>query len=200
MSFDNQKYTIIRNYLDSVYSKLFYDYCVLNTQRVDYMIEHCSKDYRSDWDGKFGDNLIPNTFCRYGDPLFECLLFATIAPLESIIERKLVPTYSYWRLYQKGDVLEKHKDRNSCEISVTMCLGSDGSHPWPIYINDGNDDIAIELNPGDMLLYKGCEVEHWRDSYKGLNHAQVFLHYNLADKKDNNFLDGRPMPAIPKFV
>ena len=44
---------------------------------------------------------------------------------------KLNPTYSYARIYKKGDVLHRHKDRFSCEISTTMNLGGD---EWPIYI------------------------------------------------------------------
>ena len=28
------------------------------------------------------------------------------------------------------------------------------------------------------LVYKGCELEHWRNSFEGQNCGQVFLHYN----------------------
>jgi hypothetical protein len=191
------KYQVIKGYLDPSMCAMFYQYCVLSVCRTDYMIANFPNQYRPDWDGEFGDKLVANTYCRYADPLFESLLLATVAPLEQVTAMNLIPTYSYWRFYQKGDELIPHIDRNSCEISVTLCLGYNGDN-WPIWIKDNEQSIPIELEPGDMLVYKGCEVEHWRDPYMGLNHAQVFLHYNQNDGVNKNYLDGRPMPAIPK--
>ena len=63
-----------------------------------------------------------------------------------------------------------------------------------------SDDIEIKLNPGDMLVYKGCDIEHWRDRFKGENCAQVFLHYNDIDGpfETQNKFDKRPLLGIPK--
>ena len=45
---------------------------------------------------------------------------------------------------------------------------------WPIFITN----TAVMLEEGDAVLYKGCEVEHWREPYtEGTKQAQVFLHY-----------------------
>ena len=53
------------------------------------------------------------------------------------------------------------------------------------------------LEEGDAVLYKGCEVDHWREPYtEGTKLAQVFLHYVDAngpytewknDKKPNKY-------------
>ena len=43
--------------------------------------------------------------------------------MREITGLNLKPTYSYWRLYKTGDVLKRHKDRPSCEVSTTLCLG-----------------------------------------------------------------------------
>ena len=50
-----------------------------------------------------------------------------------------------------------------------------------------------------MLVYKGCEVEHWREAFSGVNCAQVFLHYNDASdpKAEQNKFDGRPFLGLP---
>ena len=55
--------------------------------------------------------------------------------------------------YQKGDdILERHKDRFSCEISTTlMNLGGD---PWPIYLSP-NENVGIP----EMGGKKGITVE-----------------------------------------
>ena len=94
---------------------------------------------------------------------------------------KLVPTYSYTRLYSYGSVLKRHKDRKSCEISTTLNLGGDS---WPIYLKKENKkEIKVNLKPGDMLIYSGCDLEHWRDKFTGNECGQVFLHYNREGKK-----------------
>ena len=93
----------------------------------------------------------------------------------------------------KGDILKKHKDRSSCEISTTLHLGGD---PWSIYV----EGIKIDLNVGDMLIYSGCELEHWREPFEGNVCVQTFLHYNNANGQyaDTNKFDKRPMLGIPK--
>ena len=61
--------------------------------------------------------------------------------------------------------------------------------------------IMVNLNQGDMLVYKGNILEHWREPFLGLNHAQVFLHYNENNEENiKNYLDGRPMFGIPKLT
>ena len=52
-----------------------------------------------------------------------------------------------------------------------------------------------------MLIYKGCDVEHWRESFEGENCGQVFLHYNDAsdEKAEQNKYDGRPCLGLPAW-
>jgi hypothetical protein len=125
----------------------------------------------------------------------------------------LIPTYSYARVYEKGSILKRHKDRPSCEISTTLNLGGD---PWPIFIDptgsnnvideyknimkpDAPKGIRVDLEPGDMLVYSGCELEHWREEFTGNICAQVFLHYNHVNGQfaDSNLYDKRPLLGIP---
>ena len=117
-----------------------------------------------------------------------------------ITELELVPCYSYARIYKYGDVLHRHKDRPECEISTTINLGGDN---WPIYLDpsqgEGKEGIKVDLNPGDMLVYKGEKLEHWREPFQGYDCGQVFLHYN--DKKgpfqEKNKFDHRPILGLP---
>ena len=90
--------------------------------------------------------------------------------------------------------LEKHKDRPSCEISVTIMIDSDKTK-WPIYI-EGN---AVELESGDAVVYLGCDLDHWRNEFLGDYHVQSFLHY--VDKNGPNkewFMDKRPLYGLDK--
>jgi len=122
--------------------------------------------------------------------------------MEKHTKLKLSETYSYARIYKQGDILARHKDRYSCEISTTLNLGGD---PWPIYLDptgkQSQAGVKVELEQGDMLIYSGCELEHWREEFKGKNCAQVFLHYNKANSKTakENYLDKRPLLGLPAW-
>ena len=115
--------------------------------------------------------------------------------VEKLTGLTLVPTYSYARLYTKGSELVMHKDRGACEISITLCLGYDSDYNWPMYV----EAKPIELEPGDIIVYKGENLKHGRDVFKGKNHAQCFLHYNDKNGpfKETNKYDTRPHLGLP---
>ena len=73
-------------------------------------------------------------------------------------------------------MLEKHKDRPSCEVSLTLHLNGDDRGPIWIKNKEGKN-VCVELNPGDALLYLGCIATHWRDEFYGTWYAQMFMHY-----------------------
>ena len=143
---------------------------------------------------------------RYWYPLYRHIHTGIRLKLEKIIGRKLYNTYYYDRFYFPGQELEKHVDRDACEISVTLHIstnltGEDAE--WPICIKSpdvyedkqkkvvisNGSNAAISLGPGDGLIYKGCERPHWRDPMptpsdskdKEYYYHQIFFHYVLQD-------------------
>ena len=153
--------------------------------------------FSDEW-GTWKDPQVPNTYSHYADVAMETLLLMVQGVMEKHTKLKLNPTYSYARIYKAGDVLKKHKDRFSCEISTTLNLGGD---MWPIHLRSKNKDIRINLKPGDMLVYRGIELEHWREEFQGDNCAQVFLHYNDEKSKDSNknIYDTREHLGLPSW-
>jgi hypothetical protein len=97
--------------------------------------------------------------------------------IEKIIETNIWPTYCYARVYKPGNILERHKDKVPCEISITLHLEGDSS--WPIWIETPQKErVDIELGIGDAMIYLGCNAYHGRDEYKGTeDYIQVFMHY-----------------------
>jgi hypothetical protein len=169
--------------------------------------------------GSYDDTQIPNTYSSYADIVMETLMLKCQPIMEKTTGLKLQPAYTYARFYKKGDVLKRHKDRFSCEISTTMNLGGD---PWSIFLNPDpkagyvygphrglhqvqdyiptkNKGLKIDLKPGDMLVYSGCELEHWRNKFKGKGCGQVFLHYNnkKTPGSEQNLFDKRPHLGLP---
>ena len=124
-----------------------------------------------------GDSQVPGTPCSYGDPMMEELLSKLLPTVEQVSGLIVFPTYSYLRVYKDGDVLARHTDRPSCEISLTVCLGYKGPSPWPIWLEGPQGVSSVSLEAGDGLLYRGIECPHWRSPFDGSYLAQVFLHY-----------------------
>jgi len=117
-------------------------------------------------------------------PLLDSLLEQLTPIISEVTGKKLYPTYAYARKYAPGDELKIHKDRSSCEISATITLGFKGDQ-WPIHVGhneDKSDSKKIDMNVGDAVIYKGCELFHWREKYtEGESQTQIFVHYVDAD-------------------
>ena len=124
-----------------------------------------------------GDVQVPGTPSCYGDTFMEMLLELFRPRLERLTGLKLHPTYSYFRIYKHGDVLEEHTDRPSCEISLSLTLGFEAAKPWPIFFEVDNQPVPAELLPGDGIVFRGTELKHWRERFGGVRHGSVFLHY-----------------------
>jgi hypothetical protein len=201
-NFKKNNFLVIKKALDFKTANFIYNYFLIKRQVAKTMFD---TRYISPFATEFGvwnDSQIPNTYSHYADIAMETLLLALQPIMEKQTKLKLIPTYSYARIYKKGDVLKRHKDRFSCEISTTMNLGGD---PWPIYLEPsgevGKKGIKINLKPGDMLVYKGKLLEHWRDVFKGEDCAQVFLHYNNIATKGSkeNIYDCRTHLGLPAW-
>lgn len=147
------------------------------------------------------DTQVPGSTVVYGDPAFDTLLELAQPTAEAMIGHDLLPTYSFARLYRKGTELRVHRDRPSCQHSMTVHLGGDA--PWPVLLkNLEGEGVSYELGPGDALLYQGCDVPHWREPYEGEWYGQVFLHFvDAAGPFSNRKWDTRPMLGLPhEFV
>ena len=202
MSFKKNKYQVIKGAVSKELADFCYQY-FLNKRAV---AEHLFKEkYISQFTEYFGvwnDQQVPETYSHYADIVMETLLQKVKPIMEKESGVKLIETYSYARIYKKGDELKRHKDRYSCEISTTMYLGGD---EWSIFLEPsgekGKDGVEVKLETGDMLMYRGCELEHWREPFKGENCGQVFLHYNDASSEnaEKNKFDTKPLLGLPSF-
>ncbi len=163
--FTSQGYTFVKGFISKDLAKFLYDYLLFTTRAAQF--QGGSRD---------DAQVVGALSAAHGDPAFEALILNIHHRMEECTGLKLIPTYSYRRLYKKGNVLLKHKDRPSCEISATIKLSDSGGYNWPIWMVD----TPYLLEDGDAVIYRGCELEHWRERCEGPDNyviGQVFTHF-----------------------
>ena len=219
--FKQKKYQVIKQAISYDLANFCFNYLLLKRDAANFMYSNNIIADTGMW-GTWKDAQVPGVYSHYADPVMETLLMKVLPVMKEQTGLDLIPTYSYTRVYTKGSILWRHKDRPSCEISTTLNLGGD---MWPIYIDPtGQDNIIksqytnkgeecivkkgahsgnrVDLEPGDMLVYSGCDLEHWRNEFTGDMCAQVFLHYNHRNGPfaEKNKFDNRPLLGIPSFI
>lgn len=212
-NFKKNKYCVIRRAISNDLATFAYNYFLMKRQVAKTLYD---SRYISPFETMFGvwnDEQVPNTYSHYADIVMETLLLKVKPIMEKHTKLKLTENYSYARIYKRGDILERHKDRFSCEISTTLNLGGD---EWPIfvepdskkggiqngrYVSEHTKGIKINLRPGDMLVYRGNELEHWREPFNGQDCGQVFLHYNnvATPGSADNIFDKRQHLGLPSW-
>jgi hypothetical protein len=220
MSFKTKKYQVIRGALSKELANFIFNYMMLQRDAVDFMMKNNKVNPYNPFMGRRDDKQVPGSYTKYADWVMETLLMYMIPIMKAKTDLDLVPTYSYTRLYEKGNILWRHSDRPSCEVSTTIHLGGD---EWPIFIDGtgarsiiprkepyGPTGEEVDIKPGaplgtkitlkvgDMLVYAGCDLEHWREPFQGNVCSQVFLHYNHAKGPfaKTNLFDKRPMLGV----
>ena len=211
--FKKDHYVVVKKAIPKELATFMYNYLLMKEE----VLKHLLKDkYISPYEtihGFFGDGqaVDPKAFCTYSDIANETMLLRCQPVLEKHTGLKLVPTYTYSRNYQRGNTLRRHKDRPSCAVSCTLNYGG---QPWPIYLDTtdpkihspsqgqykpiGKKGVKVVLKPGDLLIYKGCELEHWREAFMGETCVQAFLHYNI-EGSTHNLYDNRPHLGLPAW-
>ncbi|MDE2196680.1 MAG: SEC-C domain-containing protein [Gammaproteobacteria bacterium] len=170
-------YTVLTGAIPAVSAQLAATYALLQQQ----------------WPGYYqSEDLFKAALGRYADALSESLLLELQPAVEQATGLQLLPCYSYLRIYFNGAVLPRHLDRPSCEISTSLTLGFRAPALWPLCVQSDGQDKSLPLGSGDMLIYRGADVPHWREPFAGEYWVQTFLHYVDANGQYTDFkFDGR---------
>ena len=185
--FQDKGYVLIKNFLDPESVKVVSRY-----------LENALRRYpENNQGGGDGDS---SKISYYADPLIEMILADKLAHVEEVTGFKLFPSYSFTRVYQKGEELKAHVDRPGCEISLTCHIATVGK-PWPIWMQTpGGEPSEYTLEPGDACVYKGCEIKHWREPATDTDiNVQMMLHYvNQNGPNADHKFDRRPGLSLRK--
>ena len=117
--------------------------------------------------------------------------------MAEVAQKRLVPTYAYFRMYQKGDVCRVHSDRHACEHSLSLMLGLSDDIPWALSIErrrldaptstieesfGGQEFASLPMAVGDGVMYQGVHHRHGRvDPNPNRWSAHLFMHWVDAD-------------------
>ena len=203
--FKKQNYVLIKQAVSKELATFLYNYFLIKNQVYDVVLK---EKYISPFERILGcyepqeGGQVPGSYANYSDIAGDTLLLKTQGIVEKYTGMKLYPNYSYARNYKKGQELKRHVDRFSCEISTTIFLGGDD---WPIYIDPtkgkNNKGKKFNLKPGDMIIYRGDILEHWREKFNGETCVQIFLHYTNVKSKgaQQNIYDSKPCVGLPSW-
>jgi len=148
-----------------------------------------------------GDTQVNNSHAAYNYVDFLELLCEKTPEVSKFLGETVLPTYTYARVYKEGNILERHRDRAACEISLTLHLS--GDNDWPIYIQKPNgEEVELNLTSGDAMLYRGDIADHWREKFEGKEYVQVFMHY-VRSRGENSwaFFDkDKTKPVTPGLL
>jgi hypothetical protein len=171
--FEKNKHCLVKNVLSKDFLEIATQYTLFD-EDLRFMPEDFSQQ-------------VPGAHSKYSDLLMESTLLYLLPVIEKNTGLSLYPTYSYYRVYRPGDLLEPHTDRYSCEISATLFIGKNyEEESWPIFV----ENKSFTLEPGDMLIYRGIELSHYRNLWESDSdsfHSQVFLHYVDKNGPYKNF-------------
>ncbi len=143
----------------------------------------------------WNDSQCPLSLSFGGDAALDAVLEWVRPEVSRLVGLDLAPTYSFARQYVKGDVLARHRDRPSCQISVTASIQiPPGAGPSVLHVKPPNvEETKVEMFEGDGCVYAGTEVEHWRERFRVDGYIQLFLHF--IEKRGPNYprlmFDGR---------
>ena len=191
--FEKHGYLVIPNVLTPEACELIYIQCKMIEE-----IKCYEKNVKTS-EVLLGDSQVEKSFSYYAPLCCESLCMYLKPVIEKHINKELLPTYTYMRIYYKGADLKKHTDREECEISASLCIHMKSEKPWDFCLTDKTDkNVSVSLNRGDLVVYNRY-LKHWRDEYTGVEQTQTFLHY--VDKNgpySNKIFDSRKLMGLPR--
>lgn len=174
--FEKNKFVVIRNFLDP------------------YLVQFLASYYQ--WAPQSGVGVFSKDWTSMnakGDACADTVMYMIRQSVEENTGLQLLPTYSFVREYRKGDRLGRHKDGPANQVSCNVCI-TRGTE-WPIGFGDGDKEYMVTMEPGDGVIYRGFDLEHWRERYQGTSQIQVIVGFVIKGSEfDSHCFYGRGQP------
>ena len=102
--------------------------------------------------------------------------------IRNITQEPLMPSYSFLSAYMHNSALARHLDRPQCKWNASLLVDFNPNveleKSWPIYLEVNGKAKEVRLSLGDMVVYRGTEIPHWRPMIEaGHRQTLLLLHY-----------------------
>ena len=133
-----------------------------------------------------GDYQSARRYVAHNEPIERFFHLQLTNMVAQLVGEPVKPSYVYLASYLSGARLPRHTDREQCEFGISLCLDyapePASVTPWPLYLETGRGRVTVEQALGDALLYRGCELPHYRDPLPdGQISTSIFFHYVCTD-------------------
>ena len=135
----------------------------------------------------FGDRQVPLRFADHSEPLMVYYHVQLCSLFEAVVGEPITCSYPYFAAYRTGAVLDKHTDREQCEITASLLIDQlprpEDVSDWPLFLEipATGEQVPMHMGIGDGSLYKGRELPHYRLPFEGQLTTCHFYHYVKAD-------------------
>ena len=135
-----------------------------------------------------GESQVDRRYSLHSEPLARFYHQQLAKLVTRIAGEPVKPSYVYFAAYQPGAVLSPHLDRPQCQFSLSFLVDytpepTDVSD-WPLFlkkVDAPESPTAVYLGVGDGVVYKGCELLHYRDALPE-NHFSTSLFFHFVPK------------------
>ncbi len=148
--------------------------------------EHVRRLIPAHYFGPIGDTQVERRMSMHSEPVTGSLHMRLAKLVSNIVGRTVLPSYSFLGCYLEGSVLRRHTDRPSCQYNLSivfdMCdMQGNPVDPWPIYLHANKKTVACNLEVGSGVVYRGTDIEHWRDALPPGQRAIVCFYHFVND-------------------
>ena len=131
---------------------------------------------------------VEGSLSRWNYPPYKPSHFIVKKKIEEVLGYDLLKTYFYDRFYFASQELIRHTDRQACEISATIQVGTNRKQPWPIWFKTKEGkEVFVNMKDGDGVIYRGCEREHWREPLPSKYSTPELLFRKMLKKDDDTY-------------
>lgn len=108
------------------------------------------------------------------------IAYRTLPLVEHLLQQPCRVSHTFESLYDAGDVLVPHVDREPLEWTLSIMLGDDMSSAGEcelLSLGDQSMPVSIRGSSGDAVLFPGRKIPHWRQTPCPRRLITLLVHY-----------------------
>lgn len=151
-------------------------YCLIpkiTFQTYPYTIDHYVNEINT---SLVFDDQVPTRRSQHNAGLFSAVHSQLADLVQKVANTPLKPSYCYMSVYPKGSILAKHTDRAQCVWNASITF-SRTDKIWPIYVEGKKGEAALYADIGEVVVYRGTEIPHWRKALPEGTATVCFFHF-----------------------